>query len=355
MGIEFVPKFQHASLLDFGERLLRTGGVPQSDSKLLATLLVKADLRGYSGHGICRIPPYLAWTKDGTINLSEKPKVIHEGKTTAIIDGNHYIGQVVAHDGMKLAIAKAKEHGVGIVCLRRAGHVGRLADTMEMAAEEGMIGMAAVSVGAGSVTLHGGMERVTGTNPMAFGIPARNGNHIILDFATAAMSMGELQKRLSRNEPIPDNVMLDGYGKPTNDMKVFRGPPRGVLLPFGSYKGSGLNLVVEILGGILSGNGMGREWWDKGAHAVNGVFLQAIAIEEFQTREKFFAGVDELISHAKEIKPAPGFDEILLPGERARKIEARQMREGVELDETTWGQLTQLAAELGVKDLPDPV
>jgi LDH2 family malate/lactate/ureidoglycolate dehydrogenase len=355
VGIEFVPKFQHASLLDFGERLLRTGGVPQSDSKLLATLLVKADLRGYSGHGICRIPPYLAWTKDGTINLSKKPKVIHEGKTTAIIDGNHYIGQVVAHDGMKLAIAKAKEHGVGIVCLRRAGHVGRLADTMEMAAEEGMIGMAAVSVGAGSVTLHGGMERVTGTNPMAFGIPARNGNHIILDFATAAMSMGELQKRLSRNEPIPDNVMLDGYGKPTNDMKVFRGPPRGVLLPFGSYKGSGLNLVVEILGGILSGNGMGREWWDKGAHAVNGVFLQAIAIEEFQTREKFFAGVDELISHAKEIKPAPGFDKILLPGERARKIEARQMREGVELDETTWISLTHLARELEVKDLPDRV
>jgi LDH2 family malate/lactate/ureidoglycolate dehydrogenase len=349
-----MPKIKYQELLAFGERLL-SSGIPASDARLVATLLVRADLRGYSGHGICRIPSYLAWTKDGTINLNEKPKVIREGKTTAVIDGNHYIGQVVAHDGMKLAIGKAKEHGVGIVCLRRAGHVGRLADTMEMAAEEGMIGMAAASVGAGSVTLHGGMERVTGTNPMAFGIPARNGNHIILDFATAAMSMGELQKRLARNEPIPENVMLDGYGNPANDMKTFRGPPRGVLLPFGGYKGSGLNLVVEILGGILSGNGMGREWWDKGAHAVNGVFLQAIAIEEFQTREKFFAGVDELVSYAKKIKPAPGFNEILLPGERARKIEARQMKEGVELDEPTWRQLTQLANELGVKDSPDPV
>ncbi len=349
-----MPKIKYQELLAFGERLL-SSGIPESDARLVAMLLVRADLRGYSGHGICRIPSYLAWTKDGTINLNEKPKVIHEGKTTAVIDGNHYIGQVVAHDGMKLAIGKAKEHGVGIVCLRRAGHVGRLADTMEMAAEEGMIGMAAVSVGAGSVTLYGGMERVTGTNPMAFGIPARNGNHIILDFATAAMSMGELQKRLTRNEPIPENVMLDGYGKPANDMKIYRGPPRGVLLPFGGYKGSGLNLVVEILGGILSGNGMGRQWWDKGAHAVNGVFLQAIAIEEFQTREKFFAGVDELVSYAKKIKSAPGFSEILLPGERARKIEARQMKEGVELDDATWEQLTQLAAKVGVKDLPEPV
>lgn len=348
-----MPKFQHAALLEFGERLLRAGGVPEEDAQLLATLLVKADLRGYSGHGIIRAPSYASWIKDGTTQVSEKPKVVHEGKTTAVIDGNHYIGQVVAHDGMKLAIKKAQEHGVGIVCLRRAGHVGRLADYMEMATEQGMIGMAAVSVGAGSVTLYGGMERVTGTNPMAFGIPARNGAHIVLDFATAAMSMGELQKRDARGEPIPENVMLDGYGNPAQDMKTFRGPPRGVLLPFGGYKGSGLNLVVEILGGILSGNGLGREWWDKGAHAVNGVFLQAIAVEEFQPREKFFVGVDELISHAKEIKPAPGFSEILLPGERARKIEARQMKEGVELDEPTWISLTQLARELEVKDLPD--
>jgi LDH2 family malate/lactate/ureidoglycolate dehydrogenase len=223
---------------------------------------------------------------------------------------------------------------------------------MEMAAEEGMIGLAAVCVGAGSVTLYGGRERVTGTNPMAFGIPRRNGAHVILDFATAAMSMGELQKRDSRGESIPENVMLDGYGNPARDMKTFRGPPRGVLLPFGGYKGSGLNLIVEILGGILSGNGLGRQWWDKGAHAVNGVLLQAIAVEEFQPLEKFFDQVEELVAHAKALKPARGFAEVILPGERGRQIETRQMREGVEIDEPTWEQLKQFAEEVGVDDLP---
>ncbi len=347
-----MPKFQHDSLLHFSERLLRAGGFPERDSNLVAKFLVNADLRGYPGHGIIRIPSYSAWIKDGTIDLTTKPKVVREGKTTAMIDAHHYVGQVVAYDGMKLAIDKAKAHGVGIVSLARAGHVGRLADYMEMAADEGMIGIAAVCVGAGSVTLYGGMERVTGTNPMAFGIPARGGRHIILDFATAAMSMGELQKRNSRNEPIPENVMLDGYGNPARNMKTFRGPPRGVLLPFGGYKGSGLNLVTEILGGILSGNGLGRRWWDKGAHAVNGVFLQAFAVEEFQPLEKFFDQVDELIAHAKAIKPAPGFAEILLPGERARKIEARQMKDGVEIDEATWEPLRTFAEEVGVEKLP---
>ncbi|HEY2990529.1 MAG TPA: Ldh family oxidoreductase [Candidatus Binatia bacterium] len=350
-----MPKFQHASLLEFCERLLRAGGFPERDSTLVGKLLVNADRRGYPGHGIIRIPSYSSWIQDGTIDLATKPKVIREGKTTAALDANHYVGQVVAYDGMKLAIDKAKEHGVGIVSLARAGHVGRLADYMEMAADAGMIGIAAVCVGAGSVTLYGGMQRITGTNPMAFGIPARNGNHIILDFATAAMSMGELQKRDARGEPIPENVMLDGYGNPAKDMKTFRGPPRGVLLPFGGYKGSGLNLVVEILGGILSGNGLGKRWWDKGAHAVNGVFLHAIAVEEFQPLEEFFDQVDELISHAKALKPARGFNEVVLPGEHARKIEARQMKDGVEIDDATWEQLRKFAAEVGITDFPNSV
>lgn len=284
-----------------------------------------------------------------------KPEVVREGKTTAVIDGNHYIGQVVAYTGMKLAITKAKEHGVGIVCLIRAGHVGRLADYVEMAAEQGMIGMGAVSVGSGNIAPYGGMERVTGTNPMAFGIPAKNGEHIILDFATSAMSMGELQKRLSRKEAIPDGVMLDGYGNPTNDFKVFRGPPRGVFLPFGGYKGSGLNFITEILGGILSGNGLGREWWNKGGHAINGVFLQAFGVEEFQSLDPFLEKVGELVSFAKSTKPAPGFKEILLPGEIARRIEAKQLKEGVEIDDATWIQLRQLATDLGIKDLPEPL
>ena len=348
----FVPRIRPDELLIFSERLLVSGGMPQRDSELVAKLLVKAELRGYPGHGVTRIPQYLSWIKDGVINTREKPRVLREGKLTVVIDGNHYIGQVVAHEGMQLAIKKAKEHGVGMVCLRRAGHIGRLADYMEMAAEQELIGMGAVSVGSGTTALYGGRERVSGTNPMAFGIPARNGAHILLDFATAAMSMGELQKRVARKEPIPAGVMLDGYGNPANDFKSFRGPPRGVFLPFGGYKGSGLNLVTEILGGILSGNGLGREWWNKGGHATNGVFLQAIAVEEFQPLEEFLAKLDEFLAFVKSTQPAAGFKEILLPGEHARANEARQLKEGVEVDEATWSALMDLANELGVSDIP---
>jgi hydroxycarboxylate dehydrogenase B len=347
-----VPKFKFDALLNFSEQLLSAGGFPDGDAQLVAKLLVKADLRGYPGHGVTRIPPYLTWIKDGTINVRERPKVERDGKITAVIDGNHYIGQVAAHTAMDLAVKKAAEYGAGIVCLRRAGHTGRLADCMEMATEAGMIGIGAVSVGSGTTTFYGGMERMTGTNPMAFGIPGRNGRHIIHDFATAAMSMGEIQKRATKKKTLPDGVMLDGHGHPTNDFKTFRGPPRGVFLPFGGYKGSGIALVTEILGGILSGNGPGKNWWDKGGHGVNGVFLQAFAVDEFQSLDTFHDSLDEFISFIKSSRCRPGFNEIVLPGEMARRREATALKEGVEIDEPTWANLATLANELGVRVTP---
>ncbi|MGH7772207.1 MAG: Ldh family oxidoreductase, partial [Candidatus Binatia bacterium] len=303
-----MPKFSHDELLTFAEKLLSSAGVPPEDSQLVSRLLLKADLHGYAGHGISRIPSYVSRIREGLTRLQERPKLVREGKTTAVIDGNHYIGQVAAYEGMNLAITKAKEHGVGIVCIFRSAHVGRLADYVEMAAENRMVGMATVSVGSGNIPPYGAMEPVTGTNPIAFGIPGKNGQHIIVDFATAAMSMGELQRKVAKGEVIAEGIMLDGHGHPTTDFKAFIGPPRGVILPFGGYKGSGLSLVTEILGGILSGNGMGREWWKKGGPAINGVFLQALSVEELQPLDVFLEKVDELVAFTKSRKPAPGFE-----------------------------------------------
>lgn len=347
-----MPKLDHRELLSFSRQLLVTGGVPDEEADLVASLLVKAELRGYAGHGVTRVAQYLSFIKNKTYDLSARPQVEREGKVTAVIDGKHYIGQVAAHMAMTLAIAKAKEHGAGIVCLRRAGHTGRLADYMEMATGQGMIGMGAVSVGSATTTLYGGMKPITGTNPMAFGIPTRSAQPIILDFATASMSMGEIQKRAARNEAIPDGAILDGHGKPTNDFKSFRGPPRGVFLPFGGYKGSGVALVTEILGGLLSGNGASKDWWNKGGHGVNGVFLQAICVEEFQPVAQFYDKVDELIAFAKSTECAPGFSEILLPGESGGRREAAQRKNGVEINGDTWSELTELAAALGVHEVP---
>jgi uncharacterized oxidoreductase len=348
-------KFSHADLLGFAARLLSAAGVTEEEARPVARMLVQADLSGYPAHGIAHIPSYISRIQTGLIRLDQRPLVVREGKTTAVVDGKFYIGQIAAREAMKLAISKAGEHGVGAVSLFHSGHVGRLADYVEMAANQGMIGIALVSVGGNSIASYGSMEPVGGTNPMAFGIPGREDRHIVLDFATAAMSMGELRHRVGRGEAIPEGIMLDGHGRPTTDFKAFSGPPKGAVLPFGGYKGSGLHLVAEILGGLLTGNGLGREWWNEGGPAVNGVFFQAIQIEEFQPLNEFLEKLDELSEFAKSRRPVPGFGPILLPGERSRANAEKQTREGIEMEEPAWAELARCAAEMGIEDLPEPL
>jgi hydroxycarboxylate dehydrogenase B len=350
-----VPKFEHGDLLALGERILRGADVPPEDASLLANLLVKADLRGYTGHGLSHVHSYIERMRNGLIELDGNPEVVREGKTTAVIDGHFYIGQVVAYHGMELAIQKAEEHGVGIVSIRHSGHVGRLADYVEMAAERGMIGFAATSVGGGNIAPYGSKQPIAGTNPMAYGVPGKDGEHIILDFATSAMSMGEFHNLLARGEAPPEGILLDGYGNPTTDYAAFRGPPRGVMLPFGGYKGSGLHIMADILGGLVSGNGNGMGWLDRGASAVNAVFMQAISVEEFQPLDDFVEQVADYARFVRSRQPAPGFDEVRLPGDGSRRTAERQMREGIEIHDNVWARLVETAERLEVTELPRPV
>ena len=345
----------YADLVAFSAALLRAAGLAEGPAEATARLLVRGDLDGYPGHGIRRLVGYLGRAKRGVIQLDEGPRIIREGKTTAVMDGNHYIGQAVGIEAMGLAIAKAAEHGVGIVCVRRAGHVGRLADYVEMAADRGMIGMAMVSVGGGNVAPHGAMEPVGGTNPIAVGIPGRDGEHIIFDAATAAMSRSEIGLLAARGDPIPPGTLLDGKGSPTTDFDAFIGPPRGAILPFGGHKGSALNLIAEVMGGILSGNGLGREWADRGGAAVNGLWFQAIDVREFEELDAFEAKVEELRSFVHSRRPAAGFDSVRLPGERARALAAERRAGGVPVADSDWDALVRSAAELSVADVPAPL
>jgi uncharacterized oxidoreductase len=349
-----VARFDYREVQAFAQQLLRAVSLPADDAELTARLLVKADLHGYPPHGVAILPTYLERLEAGLLQIAERPKIVREAPASALIDGNFCFGQVVAHQAMTLAIQKAQEHGVAVVCAFRSGHMGRLSDYVELAAERGMIGIAAVSVGTPSIPPYGGMSGVAGTNPMAFGIPGTEGQHMILDFATAAMARREVDRRGSRGEPLPEGVLLDASGRPTTDYQVFLGPPQGALMPFGGHKGSGVNLVTEVLAGILAGNGLGRDWRDKGGPAINGGYFQAVRVDQFLPLEAFLGQIDDFKGFVKSSTPRPGFDEILIPGERSRRAAEKHRQEGIEIEDREWDQLARWATRLGVSPLPEP-
>jgi uncharacterized oxidoreductase len=335
-------------LTAFAEQVLRALGIPAGDAQLTARLLIRADLNGYPTHGIGILPEYVQRARDGVINLAGRPQIIHDGKATAQIDGQLYLGQVVGTRAMSLAMDKAVEHGVGAVSARNSAHFGRLADYVELSASAGLVGMAFVSVGGASIATFGSGQATGNSNPIAVGIPASGGESLIFDFTTAALSMREIARRGSRGEPLPAGTLIDHEGNPTTDYGTFSGPPRGAALPFGGHKGSGLHLVAEVLGGVLSGHGTGLTWAPRGGPAINGGLFLAMDVAEFMPPEDFRHEVGELASFLRSRKPAAGNDAVRLPGDGARARAAQRSRDGIPLEDATLKALRALAEQLQV-------
>ena len=122
-------------------RIFAALGVPQDDASWVAQLLVRANLRGHDSHGVIRVPQYVGSIRKGESNPRPALRILTETPTTAVLDGDLGLGQVVARRAAEVALDKAARLGLAAVGIRRSNHIGRLADYVEMAAERGFVGL----------------------------------------------------------------------------------------------------------------------------------------------------------------------------------------------------------------------
>ena len=322
-------------------------GVPSEDAAFIAVMLVRANLRGHDSHGVIRVPQYVANLKAGTLNPRPSMRLVVDTPMIAVLEGDGGFGQVVARRGIALAIERARTHGLAAVALRGANHVGRLADYAETAAREGLIGLVWANARGGlNVSPWGGAARRLGTNPHAVAIPGPNGSVAMShDFATSVWAEGKLRVKFNRGEPAPAGIMLNGRGEPSTDPREYYTEPPGSLLTAGGHKGYGLSLAVEILAGILSGAGAAS-----GEKSVfrNGTLIVCLDPARFMPAAEFHAQVAALGDWVRSAPLAAGSKEILIPGEPEARSERERRANGIPVDDATWKQIQEVAAEAGL-------
>jgi uncharacterized oxidoreductase len=342
-----MPTIDASRLESTATSIFEALGAPAGDAAWIATLLVRANLRGHDSHGVIRIPQYAEAVRKETVDPKSPITVTAETPVMARLDGGRGFGQVVARRGMEMAIAKGKASGLAAVGLSRTGHVGRLADYAEMAAGQGLVAMLWVNAVHGlNVAPWGGSGRRLGTNPHAIGIPGAAGPAMVLDFATSVVAEGKMRVKKNRKQQAPLGWFIDAEGRPATDPEIFYGDPVGSLLTAGEHKGYGLSLAVEILGGILSGTGPAGP--PPGVFA-NGTLMICLDVERFVPLADFHAQVAGLFGWVKSAKLAQGSKEILIPGEPEARLEAERRRDGVPVEDETWNQIGRVAADLDVR------
>jgi hydroxycarboxylate dehydrogenase B len=325
-------------------------GASPKDAEHVAASLIQANLSGYASHGVLRLAQYHAWWKQGLLRPSAQPAVSKEHGFAAMVDGGWAFGQVVARFAADVAVRKARITGIAAVTAKNSNHVGRLADSVALLKDAGLIGLATANdSGAGqAVAPWGGIDGRLSTNPIAVGVPGGDGPGILFDFSTSAAAAGKVRQLLLRGERTPEGWLIDAAGAPTCDpVSLFR-EPHGFLLPAGGHRGFALSLLVEVLAGILSGAGYANP--QPGPEELNGMFILALDPSWFLPLETFRAHVDHLTAYVKTSRPMPGMDPVHIPGERSLQEAALRKRVGITLDDTTCGTLAAVFRDLNLPD-----
>lgn len=341
-----MPVISADELTAFSCRLYQAAGAPPDIAAYVAETLVRANLCGHDSHGVWRHESYLHQVQQGELQPAARPRVRRQVGNIAIVDCRHGFGQTGARFGAQLLRELAREHGVAAVSLANCHHIGRLGEYAAWLANEGLVALVMVGVPGAIVTPWGGRQPLTGTNPMAWGVPT-GAAPLVLDYATSIVAAGKANVSIDKGELLPEGWVLDGQGNPSREPQtLFDG---GMLLPFGTYKGSGLNLMMALIPVLLAG---ALPSGAAGATGGNPTLMLALSLAAFDEQERLERLADELRERAHAVRPAAGHDTVLLPGEPEERTMAQRRRAGIPLPQQTLDMLQALAQEWGAAPLP---
>ena len=348
------------SIRAFAIRAFMAVGVSKHDAEITTNSMLQAALRGEGDHGMRLVATWINKIKAGGTNAKTPISIIKNHTSTALIDANAGIGAVAATKAMEMAIEKATNSGAAFVGVRNSNSYANAKYYPMIALESNMIGFT-FSNSIPLVPPYGGLTPKTGTNPVAFAVPAKNELPVILDMSTATMAFERLRVYASLGKKVPPGAIISSTGQTIDDPTMLenQGFLKGaVLQAAGGYKGFGLSLLFNLMTGVLfDGAFMDdlREFTPANETEKVSFVLGAINISHFMPYDRFVERMDEFILSIKDSNLASGVDQIYLPGEKGSIRYMARLKEGIPLDPPTIETLSIMAKELGIEGIPGKI
>lgn len=337
--------------------ILLADGCSEDEAAAVADHLVEASLSGHDSHGVIRIGRYHAWLRDGRIRAQQPLRAVLDTGALIQFDGGDGMGQWLAHEAIRIGLERVQQHGIAIIALRRAGHIGRLGRYAEEAARAGCASIHFVNVaGSRLVAPFGSSRRAASTAPMAVGIPTGDDAPFILDFATSLVAEGKALVAGRGGAVLPGNALIDADGHETGDPRVLYGDtldsempdPRagaGALRTMGEHKGSGLALACELLAGALTGNGTNGPTNHPFGNGLLSILIDPSRLDDLGS---FAPEVADYIRYVRESEPASGRERVMVPGDKERATAATRRRTGLTLPGPVIDDILRICAELNL-------
>lgn len=320
-----------AQLRDFTVQCMSAVGASETDAHYMAHQLLAAEIGGHASHGLRKLPEYIDRALEGNVNPAATATIEKDTGALLAMNGNRTHGHFALRDATALAVQRAKLHGISAVSVRDSDFAGRFAPFCEEAAEAGVVTLIFGNNNGSlqSVLPPGGTQPRLSTNPIAAGVPRARAPHMVIDFATSQVASSRLHFDREAGAQTPEGwVSEDGH-----------------LKPFGGVKGFGLALLVEALGGALSGSDTVSARESKQAQ---GTLIIALDVSQMRDLRDYAAQVEEFIAHVKNTEPESGASPVRAPGENSPTAEQLAAVKSISIRESTVQNLNRTAQKLGI-------
>jgi delta1-piperideine-2-carboxylate reductase len=313
-------------------RVMAALGHDAADAAIIADHLIDCELRGLHYGGMARAIS-IAERIERTGNHRRPIRVLHETPVSARIDGGDHIGYVVAHRATTLVVEKAEAAGIAVVGASDTWYTGMISYYAEMAAARGLVSMIA-SNASPWVAPYGATEGRLGTNPICFGFPSAD-DPVIYDIGTSAIIHAEVTLARRLGHDLPENVAFDRDGLPTRDPAAALA---GAFGAWGGHRGSGLGIVVQLLGIMAGSPPMPPELADFG------YLIVAMRPDLMGPAETFRENVSAFAKEVRSARPVANGAAVRMPFDRSRQERQRSLTENaIEVPEVLFAQLEKIA------------
>ncbi len=346
-----MPNLTEAQLTDLVLLAARAMGSAEAEARDVAEHLVAANLSGHDSHGIGMLPDYVRLLQAGLLVPNQTLRLVADNVGVLVFAAGRGFGQAMAKQAMAHGIARAKERGSVVVALRDSAHIGRIGHWAEQCAAAGMVSVHFVNVADHEPLQapYGCSDARLGTNPFAVAVPGADREpQLLLDMATSAIAFGKARVARNKGVPVPEGVLIDEDGRPTTDPTVYVDTRRGALLSFGAHKGSGLAIMCEVLGAAVAGGTTIAPHHPRQDGIVNSMLSFILDLGAVGDPAAIADETTAVGDWVRASPPAPGFGEILLPGEPERRARERRRAEGVPIDDKSLADILAAIGSLGV-------
>jgi (2R)-3-sulfolactate dehydrogenase (NADP+) len=322
-------------------RALTAAGASSAQAGPTARSVRDAEADGIRTVGLAYLPTYCEHVACGKVVGDAVPVVTTPRPATLLADARHGFAHAAFAASRRPLADATRACGIALLSISHSYSAGVLGWFVEQLADDGLVSVMFANSSA-AMAPAGGAAPFFGTNPIAWAAPRADGAPVVADLSTSAVAWVKVNAAAQAGQEIPLGWALDASGRPTTDAAAGLA---GSMAPAAGHKGSALALLVDIMGGGVTGSSFSFEASgfagnEGGPPDVGQVIL---AIDPAATTGAGFVGRLEIELAAMTAQPG-----VRLPGDRRLANRQQARSNGVDVPADLMAVLESWATQKGI-------